>query len=120
MLVPRQRGAFPGGAAGHKKIDAGIDLTPDETAQRRFVQRAIDAKRSHQRGAATCKHTCHLLTEQHLAELMTALFSLNPLRGAPGTAGETFPAPRRVAQRDGIGSTVKHDLMGARMHACPI
>ena len=41
MLGARERGALAGGAAGHQKIDARLNLPPDQPAQRRLVERQI-------------------------------------------------------------------------------
>ncbi len=40
MLVAGERRALAGGAAGHQKIDAGLDLPADQRAQRRLIERA--------------------------------------------------------------------------------
>jgi hypothetical protein len=46
MLGARKRRAFAGGSAGNQKINARLNLTPDEPTHRVFVKRKILAERS--------------------------------------------------------------------------
>ena len=50
-LVVSECGRFAGGAAGYKKIDAGLDLPRDQIAQSNIVDGAILMKGSYQCGA---------------------------------------------------------------------
>ncbi len=41
VLEAGQRGAFAGGAAGHQKVDAGLDLPAHQYTQSVFIERKI-------------------------------------------------------------------------------
>src|SRR6185437_4764928 len=56
MLLPRERGALPGSAAGNEKIDPAFNLPPYQGAQGFLVQRPARLERRYQCCTATLKH----------------------------------------------------------------
>jgi hypothetical protein len=56
-------------------------------------------------------------SKQNVAEFVKAFAPYNPLCRFQSASGEAFPAPRGVAKRDGVGSRIKTNFVGAGMRA---
>ena len=79
-LVMRQRRRLAGGAAGHKKVDARLNLPAHQFAQGRFIQAAILFEGSDESGAATTQfHWRRIIVwHQNLKEQTLKLLAVSP------------------------------------------
>ena len=81
MLGMRERGAFPGGAAGDEEVDARVELALDERAESGFVERAVGAKWRYECGAGSGKPGLLLLLFNPKSNSNSGRAKARPLHG---------------------------------------
>src|SRR5262249_23902403 len=106
-------------------MHATFDLPPYQLSQRLLIQRKIISKRRYDRCPASFEPHFVLpalsgkITE-NFAKLVHAFFADHPVRGPQRAARKSFPAPRRVANRNGVLRRIESNFMSAWHHSSAV
>src|SRR6266581_6560053 len=143
MLLACECRALAGSAARNEEVDACLDLSLDQLAQRLFVERTVFPKWRNKSRPGSNKHCvspslierptaenhrwrpegrCCISAQfaENFTEFEYTLLSGDPARGSQRSAGKSVAAARRVTQCDGVHRRVKSNFMCARMRTSAI